>query len=151
MCAAFPINALSKPSEKRPVSSAVPAAVLVLLRAEGLIELALAASAYRYVGGTWLMFALLFLAPDVGMAGYLANPRVGAGVYNGSHTYLGPALLASGGVVMSIPLLYLLALIWAAHIGFDRSLGYGLKYPGAFGATHLGWRGPRNFANSSEA
>ena len=31
-----------------------------------------------------------------------------------------------------------IALIWAAHIGVDRVLGYGLKYPTAFRDTHLG-------------
>jgi hypothetical protein len=30
------------------------------------------------------------------------------------------------------------ALIWCAHIGFDRTLGYGLKYAEGFGYTHLG-------------
>lgn len=30
-----------------------------------------------------------------------------------------------------------LALIHLAHIGFDRALGYGLKYGTAFGDTHL--------------
>ena len=30
-----------------------------------------------------------------------------------------------------------LALIWLAHIGADRLLGYGLKYPTAFTDTHL--------------
>ena len=30
------------------------------------------------------------------------------------------------------------ALIWAAHVGFNRTLGYGLKYASAFGHTHLG-------------
>jgi hypothetical protein len=30
-----------------------------------------------------------------------------------------------------------LALIWLAHIGADRALGYGLKYPTAFKDTHL--------------
>ena len=29
------------------------------------------------------------------------------------------------------------ALIWLAHIGMDRLLGYGLKYPSAFKDTHL--------------
>ena len=36
-----------------------------------------------------------------------------------------------------------MALIWAAHIGFDRMLGYGLKYPTGFGDTHLGAIGRR--------
>jgi hypothetical protein len=31
-----------------------------------------------------------------------------------------------------------IALIWLAHVGFDRALGYGLKYATAFGDTHLG-------------
>jgi hypothetical protein len=30
-----------------------------------------------------------------------------------------------------------LALIWLAHIGADRALGYGLKYPTRFQDTHL--------------
>ena len=35
---------------------------------------------------------------------------------------------------MALPI----AFIWTAHIGMDRALGYGLKYPSAFGDTHLG-------------
>lgn len=30
------------------------------------------------------------------------------------------------------------ALIWLLHIGFDRAIGYGLKYPSSFKETHLG-------------
>ncbi|MCS4316879.1 hypothetical protein M2407_001178 [Serratia sp. BIGb0234] len=33
------------------------------------------------------------------------------------------------------------ALIWGAHIGFDRALGYGLKYASGFADTHLGGLG----------
>jgi hypothetical protein len=29
------------------------------------------------------------------------------------------------------------SLIWLAHIGLDRAVGYGLKYPTAFKETHL--------------
>jgi hypothetical protein len=28
-------------------------------------------------------------------------------------------------------------MIWIAHIGMDRMLGFGLKYPTRFNATHL--------------
>jgi hypothetical protein len=118
----------------------------MLLRAEALIELALAVSAYRSIGGTWSLFAVLFLAPDVTMLGYLASSRTGACMYNAGHTYLAPALLALAGFMMGAPLLYGPALVWAAHIGFDRLLGYGLKYPAAFGATHLGWKRTRSGA-----
>jgi len=31
-----------------------------------------------------------------------------------------------------------IALIWFAHIGIDRALGYGLKYTSGFKDTHLG-------------
>ena len=31
--------------------------------------------------------------------------------------------------------------ILVAHAGMDRLAGYGLKYPTAFGDTHLGWIG----------
>jgi hypothetical protein len=30
-----------------------------------------------------------------------------------------------------------IALIWLAHIGLDRMLGYGLKYPTEFKDTHM--------------
>jgi hypothetical protein len=43
-------------------------------------------------------------------------------------------------LLLAMPGLYGLTLIWVAHIGFDRLLGYGLKYPVAFGATHLSWK-----------
>jgi len=36
------------------------------------------------------------------------------------------------------PALVPIALIWMNHIGVDRLLGYGLKYPAGFGWTHLG-------------
>lgn len=41
-------------------------------------------------------------------------------------------LLRDDGLVLS------LCLIWLAHIGMDRMLGYGLKYPTDFKDTHLG-------------
>lgn len=31
-----------------------------------------------------------------------------------------------------------IAIIWAAHIAFDRAVGYGLKYETGFNDTHLG-------------
>jgi hypothetical protein len=72
------------------------------------------------------------------MLGYLAGPRPGAVAYNLAHTYATPAVLAGVGWLIGTPLLLALALIWAAHIGFDRMLGYGLKLPTDFRDTHLG-------------
>jgi len=42
------------------------------------------------------------------------------------------------GFAMAAPLVLSLAMIWLAHIGFDRAQGYGLKYGAGFGFTHLG-------------
>lgn len=111
---------------------------LLLLRLEGLATLAAAAAAYDLVGGSWLLFALLFLLPDLAMLGYLAGPRAGALAYNLAHTYSLPALVAGAGLATGNETAIAAALVWVAHIGFDRALGYGLKYPAGFMATHLG-------------
>jgi hypothetical protein len=111
------------------------------LRVEGLAALVLSTSLYARGDFSWTLFALLFFVPDVSFAGYLAGPRVGALVYNAAHSYIGPVMvilasLATGRTVA-------LPLIWFAHIGFDRALGYGLKYSTGFGHTHLGRIGKR--------
>lgn len=80
---------------------------------------------------------MLFLAPDLGALGYLAGRRAGALTYNLTHTEIGPLLLVAFGLTMT-PELLPVAIIWLAHIGFDRLLGYGLKYPSSFHRTHLG-------------
>lgn len=117
-----------------------------LLRLEGAAVLVTAASTYYAIHGTGWLFALLFLTPDLSMLGYLVTPRVGARAYNAGHSYLSPAILAALGVIGHWPAMIPLALIWCAHIGFDRLLGYGLKYPWSFQATHLGRLGRRTGA-----
>ena len=85
-----------------------------------------------------LALVLLFLTPDVSFLGYLAGPRTGSLVYNSVHTYVVPLALGIAGVIADSGVPIQVALIWSAHIGFDRLLGYGLKYPTAFEDTHLG-------------
>ena len=122
------------PNATQPVP---PGELRAWLRAEGLVEFAVAITLYARTGGDWRLFILLFLAPDLSMLAYLRNPRFGAAGYNLAHTYVLPAaLFALGllGVAWAAPV----ALIWAAHIGIDRALGYGLKYRAGFGLTHLG-------------
>jgi hypothetical protein len=109
-----------------------------ILRLEGAAMLACASAAYSQVGQGWRLFALLFLVPDLSMLGYLAGRRIGAVSYNIGHSYLLPVSLGGLGLLLSQHLIVALSLIWIAHIGFDRMLGYGLKYPTAFGHTHLG-------------
>jgi hypothetical protein len=107
-------------------------------RGEGLALWAIATAGYAWSDLSWWLYAALFLVPDLGMAGYLAGPAVGAVVYNLFHTTIAPAILAGLGMATGTPLLLGLAAIWAAHIGFDRMLAYGLKHPTGFGDTHLG-------------
>jgi hypothetical protein len=112
--------------------------VRVMLRLEGLAVLALATAAYAQFGAGWGWFALLFLLPDFSFFAYLAGPRTGAAVYNAAHSYAGPLGLLALGILGAAPALLAIALVWCAHIGFDRALGYGLKYASGFRQTHLG-------------
>jgi hypothetical protein len=109
-----------------------------LLRAEGMTMLLGSALLYWLHGGSWWLFLLLLLAPDASMLGYLAGPRFGAAAYNAFHSYPLPAALAAFGLLGGFHLALAVALVWFAHIGMDRAVGYGLKYPSAFGDTHLG-------------
>ncbi len=86
----------------------------------------------------WL-WVVLALAPDLSILGYLLGPRIGAVAYNTAHLYAGGAVLAGIGHVSGFPTLWTdLGLVWLAHVGFDRALGYGLKEVTAFRDTHLG-------------
>jgi hypothetical protein len=115
---------------------AVRGGVRLLLRLEGLAVLAGALLLYARGGHSWMLLAVLFLAPDLSFVAYLAGPRVGAAAYNAAHSYVGPALAATLAVATGRP--PVVALVWAAHIGFDRAVGYGLKYATGFEDTHLG-------------
>ena len=109
----------------------------LLLRLEGLAVLAGSVFLYARYGRGWVFFALLFLAPDLAFFGYLAGNRVGATVYNLLHTYAGPVMLGLIALATRNQTLLSIELIWLAHIGFDRFLGYGLKTEGGFKDTHL--------------
>jgi hypothetical protein len=93
--------------------------------------------AYAQLGHGWWLFAGLFLLPDLAMLAYVAGPRAGAAAYNATHTLSVPFGLGAVGLAVGWSPLLALALIWAGHIGVDRALGYGLKYPTAFRDTHL--------------
>ena len=143
-----PVPAL--PAQPRRARSAVaplqPGAtsggVRVLLRAEGLVLLLIAMTAFARFGGEWSFFALTFLLPDLALLAYLAGPRAGAATYNAAHSLLVPAALLALGLGADWAPAFDLALVWAAHIGLDRALGFGLKYARGFAYTHLGQLGP---------
>ena len=123
-------------------SGAVTGGVRTLLRLEGLTLFAVMILLYTLGTGPWWLFVVLFLAPDLSFAAYLAGPKVGAIAYNAAHSYLAPMALMATGFGMNWPLALSIAMIWLAHIGFDRALGYGLKYFAGFSFTHLGRIGP---------
>jgi hypothetical protein len=109
-----------------------------LLRIEGAATLVVAAYLYSIVSGDWLLFALLLLVPDVAILGYIRGSIVGAAVYNLLHTEIGPLILAAAALNRQVPVALAIALVWLAHIGMDRMLGYGLKLTSGFRDTHLG-------------
>lgn len=117
---------------------AVTGGVKILLRLEGFFLFAGMVLLYHVWGASWLVFALLFLAPDLSFLAYLVGGRTGAIVYNAAHSHIGPTALMMAGFVLSSPLTLSIAAIWLAHIGLDRALGYGLKYSAGFAFTHLG-------------
>lgn len=111
----------------------------VLLRLEGLLTLVAECVAYqRIYAGHWGLFALLFLVPDLSLLGYLRSAgKSSAAVYNLVHSYVPPLALGLLAWKQRSPLAGGVALIWLAHISFDRCIGYGLKFPGVFGYTHI--------------
>ena len=119
-------------------AGAVTGGVRILLRLEGLTLFIGMILLYVAWDGSWLVFALLFFVPDLSFLGYLAGPRTGAVVYNAAHSYMAPVTLMTLGFGFEAPLTLSIAMIWLAHIGFDRALGYGLKYTAGFAITHLG-------------
>jgi hypothetical protein len=113
------------------------------LRWEGVVVLLVAGLLYRHFDLHWTWFGLGFLAPDLAMLGYLVGPRAGALAYNLAHTYTTAGIVLGVGLACGVTepcgvVLIGVGLVWCAHIGFDRALGYGLKSPEGFRFTHLG-------------
>jgi hypothetical protein len=108
-----------------------------LLHLEGAAIFAISLFAYHWSHGSWLVFALLFLVPDLSMLGYVASARIGATTYNAVHNYVMPLALAGYSFGTNHPVILGFSLIWIGHIGFDRMLGFGLKYPTRLKDTHL--------------
>ena len=124
--------------EARDETGAATGGVRLLLRLEGLTLFIGMTALYAAWGGSWLIYLLLFFVPDLSFLAYLSDARFGAVVYNTAHSYMAPMTLMTLGFGFASPLTLSIALIWLAHIGIDRALGYGLKYSAGFGFTHLG-------------
>ncbi len=108
-------------------------------RLEALAIMLGAVLAYARLDASWALFAALFFVPDLSIAAYLAGPRVGGVAYNLAHFYGGPFLLGLVAVLGVAPQGALaVALVWTAHVAFDRVLGWGLKTGDSFVHTDMG-------------
>jgi hypothetical protein len=127
-------------SQRVPASTSVVTGMpLAILRSEGLVLLAAAlAGFFAGLDEPWWLVPVLLFVPDVFMVGYAKSTRAGAMLYNAAHSYPAPAVLGLLASVADEPLWQGVALVWFAHIGMDRALGYGLKYETDFKDTHLG-------------
>lgn len=109
-----------------------------VLRAEALAIFVAGVIAYLQLNGHPLLLIPLLLVPDLSMIGYLRGPRVGAVTYNLVHNLATALVVVAVGWIVAIAPLALGGAILVAHVGMDRSLGYGLKLPTDFRDTHLG-------------
>ncbi|ENH96747.1 hypothetical protein J416_09054 [Gracilibacillus halophilus YIM-C55.5] len=109
----------------------------VLLHVEGLVVLVLSSYLYFSMQFSWLLFVAFLLAPDLSALGYLKNNKVGSILYNLCHTYSIPIVIIIYGMLVNNHISLMIGFIWVAHIGMDRMIGYGLKYPTKFQDTHL--------------
>jgi hypothetical protein len=109
-----------------------------ILRIESAAIGIVSVAGYLIIGGPPLLLIPALLAPDLSALGYLAGPRAGAVTYNLVHNWALPAALALLAILGHVLWPMAVAAILAAHVGFDRALGYGLKLPTSFQDTHLG-------------
>ena len=120
------------------LAGAVEGMPRLLLRLEGAAIALGAVYLYHRIGANWWCFAALILVPDVSFAAYFLGTRPGAIAYNAMHVLFVPVALAIAGFLLPSFDLIWIALTWAAHIGIDRALGFGLKYGAGASFTHLG-------------
>jgi len=123
-----------------------------LLRLEELAQFVVCLLALYLMDVAWWAYLLLFLGPDIGMMGYLANPYVGALTYNLLHHKAVAICIAGLGAMFQsavldpaaitvVNTLLLTGLVLYGHASMDRVFGYGLKFGDNFHHTHLGWIG----------
>ncbi len=120
-----------------------PGVVAAILRAESVAIGAVGVVLWFAQGGNLIWLVPAWLAPDLSIAGYIAGPRVGAVVYNLAHNLVVALAVLGLGFLIASPPLVLAGAILIAHIGLDRTSGFGLKYATSFQDTHLGRIGRR--------
>jgi Domain of unknown function (DUF4260) len=107
-------------------------------RLEGASIFLAASTVYFVQDFSVIGYLVLLFIFDIFMGGYLVGNRFGAHLYNIGHSYILPSLVITLYVFTDSKWLLVGALLWFAHIGLDRALGYGLKSNRGFKHTHLG-------------
>ena len=87
----------------------------------------------------WWPFAVLAIAPDItlvfgfrpGLQRGQLDPRV-VPFYNAVHRFPAPVVLTAVALLVGAYGWLAAGLAWCAHIGIDRSLGFGLRTPEGF-------------------
>ena len=69
----------------------------ILLRLEGLTLFVGMTLLYAVWGGSWWVYLILFLVPDLSFLAYLSGPKFGALIYNAIHSYMAPMTLMVAG------------------------------------------------------
>ncbi|NML56966.1 DUF4260 domain-containing protein [Chryseobacterium cheonjiense] len=115
-----------------------------LLQLEELGQFGLAIFLFIQIGFQWWLFPLCLLLPDVSMAGYLINSKIGAWLYNFFHHKLLAVFILVLGFYLKIQIVEFIGVILFAHSAMDRVFGYGLKFKDDFKHTHLGWIGKKS-------
>ena len=115
----------------------------MLLRLEGAAAIGASIALYTAAATDWLPFVILLILPDLSIAAYLRGPKAGALIYNLVHNWALAGALFGLWFLLGEPLLFVAGAALTAHVGLDRLLGYGLKYPTSFQDTHLGRIGRR--------
>tara|TARA_R110000796_G_scaffold37722_4_gene95383 strand:+ start:291638 stop:291997 length:360 start_codon:yes stop_codon:yes gene_type:complete len=116
----------------------------IVLKLEELLMLILGIYFFSLLSYEWWWFLILLLTPDIGMLGYLFNPKIGSISYTIFHHKGVAIVIYLWGIYLSIPLCQLVGIILFSYAAMDRFFGYGLKYEKGFKYTHLGEIGNTN-------
>jgi Domain of unknown function (DUF4260) len=98
-----------------------------LIKLEELTLVALSFYLFLALDYAWWWFPLLFFVPDVSLAGYLINAKVGVRIYNVIHHKAISILLYLAGSLAQFPALQLAGIVMFGHSSLDRALGFELQ------------------------
>jgi hypothetical protein len=129
-----------------PTNPTLDGQVRAWLRLEGIAALIAGVVIYTRLGADLIWLVPALLAVDISAIGYLRGPRVGAMTYNLFHTWAIGLAVIGAGLLLASPPLAMVGSVLIAHVGMDRTAGYGLKLTTAFQDTHLGRIGKRRDA-----